>query len=161
MPQRRDDEDDEQRGADAGDARPRRRSLGAGMMRLVDHVLRAEQEDEGEEAGEGGVGDEQPVGDAGAADAEEVVAGEDGERRDRRQDVAGELGAGEARRRRWGRGPEDEELGEGVAGAGVAEVALRLVADFPLGDGDVRRRRQRARMARAVQGMRPRMRTTT
>ena len=109
---------------------------------------------------ERGVGLEQPGGEAGAADAEEVVAGEDGERRDGGQDVAGELGAGEGEEEDGEERPEDEELGEGVAGAGVAEVALGLVADLPLGDGDLDARRPGRGGRATVQGMRPRMRTT-
>ena len=104
---------------------------------LVLHVLGGEDKDEDHDGAECGVGPEQPVGQAVAANAVEVVAGEDGERRDGGQDVAGELGAGEGEEDDGEERPEDEELGEGVARAGVAEIALGLVADLPLGDGDV------------------------
>ena len=103
---------------------------------LVDHVLRTEQDDEGHEAGEAGVEIQHPVGEAVAPHAVEVVAGEDGERRQGGKDVAGELRDREGKEDDGKESPEDEELGEGVAGADVTEVALRLVANLPLVDGD-------------------------
>ena len=54
-------------------------------------MLGREDEDEDEDGAEGGVAPEQPGGEAVAADAVEVVAGEDGEGRDGGQDVAGSL----------------------------------------------------------------------
>ena len=96
----------------------------------------SEDEDEDHEGAEGGVGPEEPFGQAFAADAVEVVGGENGERRDGGKDVAGEFGSGEGEEDDGKEGPEDEELGEGVACAGVAEVAAGVVADLPLGDGD-------------------------
>src|SRR5215469_15410279 len=82
------DNDDEQCGEDAED-----RSDDKGTRRrndaLVDHVLRTEQHDEGHEAGESGVEIEQPVGEAVAPRPEEVVADEDGKRRQSRKNVTG------------------------------------------------------------------------
>ena len=83
-----------------------------------------------------GVRPEQPFRQALAADAVEVVGGEDGEGRNGGQDVAGQLRSGEGEEDDGKERPEDEELGEGVAGAGVAEIAAGVVADLPLGDGD-------------------------
>ena len=120
------------RGA-GGDQQPVRR----GHEGLVDHVLGSEDQDEDHDGADGGVRPEQPFRQAIAPDAVEVVGGEDGERRNGGKDVAGQLGAGEGEEDDGKESPEDEELGEGVAGAGVAEVALGIVADLPLGDGDV------------------------
>ncbi len=111
---------------------------------LVDHVLRAEQDDEGHEAGEAGVDVQDPVRETGAAGAEEVVAGEDGERRHGGKDVAGKLRHREGEEDHGKKRPEAEELGERVAGADVAEVALGLVADLPLVDGEGHAVEQRA-----------------
>ena len=111
--------------------------LHGGHEGLVLHVLGGEDENEDQDGADGSVGPEQPVGQALAADAVEVVGGEDGEGRDGGKDVAGELGAGEGEEDDGEERPEDEELGEGVACAGVAEVAAGVVADLPLGDGDV------------------------
>ena len=99
-------------------------------------MLRREREDEDHGGAEQGVGPKEPGLEAGAAAAEEVIAGKDGERRDGWQDVAGELGVGKREEDDGHEGPEDEELGEGVAGAGVAEVGHGLAANFPLGEGD-------------------------
>src|ERR1700736_2531626 len=82
------------------------------------------------------MGPEQPFWQALAANAVEVIGCEDGDGRDGRKDIAGELRSGEGEEDDGKEGPEDEELGEGVAGAGVAEVAAGIVANLPLGDGD-------------------------
>ena len=99
-------------------------------------MLGSEDENEDHDGTEGGVGPEQPFWQAFAADAVEVVGGEDGEGRDGGEDVAGKLRSGEGEEDDGEESPEDEELGEGVAGAGVAEVAGGVVTDLPLGDGD-------------------------
>ncbi len=135
MPQRRMESATPKQGGEGGGGRDEqpgeRRDQG-----VEAHVLRREDEDEDEEGAGGGVGPEQPGGEAAAADAVEVVAGEDGQRRDGGQDVAGELRSGEGEEEDGEDGPEDEELGEGVAGADVAEVALGVAAGLPFGDGD-------------------------
>ena len=130
-------DDEEDKGSEeerrcGGDEQP----LGGGDEGLVLHVLGSEDEHEDHDGTESGVGPEEPFWQALAADAVEVVGGEDGEGRDGGQDVAGELGSREGEEDDGEEGPEDEELGEGVAGAGVAEVTLGVVADLPLGDGD-------------------------
>ena len=111
--------------------------LGGGEEGLVLHVLGREHEDEDEDGADGGVGPDEPLGQAAAAQAIEVVGREDGEGRNGGKDVSGEFGTGEGEEEDGEEGPEDEELGEGVAGAGVAEVTLGIVADLPLGDGDL------------------------
>jgi len=111
--------------------------LGGGDEGLVLHVLGGEGEDEDEECAHGGVGPEEPVWKAFAANAVEVVGGEDGERRNGGEDVAGEFGAGEGEEEDGKESPEDEELGEGVSCAGVAEVTAGVVPDLPLGNGDL------------------------
>ena len=134
-PASNDDEDDggeEERG-DKGGGEP----LHGGDEGLVLHVLGGEGEDEDKDCAHGGVGPEEPVGKAFAADAVEVVGGEDGEGRDGGKDVAGEFGAGEGEEEDGEESPEDEELGEGVTCASVAEVAAGVVPDFPLGYGDL------------------------
>ena len=120
-------------GSDAGDDEPGARWDEGFVL----HVLRSQREDEDEDGAERGVGVEKPGFEAGAASAVKVVAGKDGERRDGREDVAGKLRAGEGEEEDGEDGPEDEELGEGVAGAGVAEITDAFAANAPLGDGSL------------------------
>ena len=95
-----------------------------------------EQEDaECGESDEHGVSAEDPTAKAGGAGAEEVVAGEDGERGNGGQNVTGELGLGEGEEDDGYERPEDEELREGVAGLALGDEFGAAVADFPLDDG--------------------------
>ena len=126
---------------------------------LVEHVLGGQGKNKDHDGAECSVGPEQPFWQTFATDAIEVVGCEDGEGRDGRKDVAGQLGSGEGEEDDGKEGPEDEELGEGVAGAGVAKVAARIVANLPLGDGDFNGVDE-ARRVMIVQGMRPMSRTT-
>ena len=82
------------------------------------------------------MGPEQPLGQSLATNAIEVVGGENCKRWNGGQDVAGELRSGEREEDDGEECPEDEELGEGIARAGVAKVAAGVVADLPLGNGD-------------------------
>ncbi len=136
MPQRRTMQEDRDAKCDGGDSR-NRQPLCRGHECLVLHVLRGQGENEDEDGADRGVGPEQPFWQTLAANAVQIVGGEDGEGRDRRKDVAGELGSGEGEEEDREERPEDEELGEGVACAGVAEIALGFMADLPLGDGDL------------------------
>ena len=111
--------------------------LGGGYEGFVLHVLGSKYENEDEDRADGGMGPDEPLWQAAAAQAIEVVGCEDGEGRNGGKDVSGEFGTGEGEEEDGEEGPEDEELGEGVAGAGVAEVTLGIVADLPLGDGDL------------------------
>ena len=54
----------------------------------------------------------------------QIVAGENGDRRNRRQNVARQLRLGEGEEDDGKQRPEHQELGEGVARARVAEIAL-------------------------------------
>src|SRR6185437_4236402 len=113
-----DNDEDEDRGGKAGqssgdDGIGWRDGLGILEMQRQQH------DEHGEDAGEQGVQDEQPGPESAAARAQavEVVGGQNGERRNGRQDVAGKLGFREREKDNGNERPEDEELRESVARA--------------------------------------------
>ena len=98
--------------------------------------VQRQQDDEGSEhSGKQGMENEQPGLQAALAHAVEVVAGEDGERRNGRQDVAGKLGLGEGEEDDGNERPQDEKLREGVARAEVSHVVVFRAARPPFGNG--------------------------
>src|SRR5882757_5015137 len=88
--------------------------------------------------------EQQPLWQALLADTVQIVSREDGDWRNRRQDVARKFRAGEGKEEDREESPKDEELREGVSSASVAEVADRVVTNPPLGDSDLNRVYERA-----------------
>ena len=76
----------------------------------------------------------QAVQPSGAA-AEEIIAGKDGDGRNGGKNVTGELGLGKGEEDDGNQGPENQELGKGVAGAADLGRAFARVTEAPFGDG--------------------------
>lgn len=106
-----DNDEDEHSGADSG------KGGGGdgpawGQHSGIQQVAGEKQNDGGEASGKDGVNNEEPGLEALMAFAVDVVAGEDGQRGDGREDVAGEFRFGEGEEDDGEESPEDEELGK-------------------------------------------------
>ena len=84
---------------------------------LVDHVLRAQHQHKGQKAGGDAVREQKSSGKPGLAYAEKIVTRQNGDRRDRRQDVAGQLRTGKREKHHGEQRPKHQELWKGVSRA--------------------------------------------
>ncbi len=87
---------------------------------------------------------QQPQIQAFLTNAVDVIAGENGERRNRGQNVARQLGMGEGKNDDREKGPQNQKFGKGIAPAGMADVMVFGEARPPLRNRLLDRVHQRA-----------------
>src|ERR1700738_1066143 len=107
-------------------------------------MLRSQHQYEDEEGTQKSVRQEQPPRQTVSLDAVQVIRCKNRQRWDGGQYVSRKLRSRKGEEHNWKECPEHQKLREGVSGAGVTQISLRIVPDLPLCDRDLNGVDQRA-----------------